>query len=145
MVNWLGWSVGVFLAFFLETFYLFLNNGLGNLEFFIQLLTLSVSILVFQFLIIRSLKPDFNILSWIAANVKGALLSFVVAIMIGLVVAAYQRPILRFFDRYNLDHGQTGLILGMIYFVVPIIGSISTSAMIAVDIFGWQFRKSERA
>jgi len=142
LVNWIGWSVGVFLAFFLETFYIFLNVGFGNMEFLIQLLTLSVCILLFQFLVVRSLKPDFNIFAWIAANVKGALLAFVVVIMIGLIVAEYQRPILRFLDRFRLDFGQTGLILCMIYFMVPLFGSISTSTMVAIDIFGWRFGKS---
>ena len=142
LVNWIGWSVGVFLAFFLETFYLFLNVDFWNLEFPFQLLTLSVCILLFQFLIIRGLKPDFNILSWITANVKGALLAFVIVIMIGLIVAEFQRSILHFLDRFNWDFGQTGLILGMIYFLVPLIGSISTSTMVAVDIFGWRFRKA---
>ena len=144
LVNWIGWSAGVFLAFYLETFYLFLNVDFGNSEFPFQLFTLSVCILLFQFLIVRSLKPDFNIFAWIAANVKGALLAFVVVIVIGLTVGVYQRPILRFFYNLHWDVDQTDLILNMIYFMVPLFGSISTSTMVVVDIFGWRFGKSEK-
>ena len=142
LVNWLGWSIGVFLAFFLETFYLFLNVDFGNSEFPIQLFTLSVCILVFQFFIVRNLKPDFNRFTWIAANVKSALLAFVVVMIIGLIVGVYQRPIIRFFERFYWAFDQTYLILSMIYFMVPLLGSITTSTMVAMDIFGWRFRKA---
>lgn len=100
-----------------------------------------VCVAVAQWLKFRQWKVKFDVYQWIAANVKGTFIALVFLLIIGSFVGAFQQNILDFLYHDHTYSAQTDLILKLISLTLPLLGSIGTSAMIAIDIFKWKFGK----
>jgi hypothetical protein len=100
-------------------------------------------VLFAQRLMLRQWQVKFGVYQWIAANMKGAFIAFVVLALIGGLVGKFQRPILDTLYGNHTYGAQTPFIFSFISVMVPLLGSIGTSIVIAIDIFGWRFGKSD--
>ena len=153
--NLLGWSVG-FLWMFgfwwgidLNGFHWFPSTEqilaryiiyyIGPvLEPFFKFLPFVVCVALAQWLKFRQWKVKFNNYQWIAANIKGAFIACVIVFIIGALVGIFQRPILEFLYHDQTQVTQTNLIFSLIFIVLPLLGSISTSIIVARDVFKWK-------
>ncbi|HEU0293078.1 MAG TPA: hypothetical protein VFR47_10110 [Anaerolineales bacterium] len=153
--NLLGWAVGILVGFDLESFYLFpwavthlrlspvADYLLGVvLQLLFPLLALIVCVGLAQWLRFRQWKIEFDRYEWIAANIKGTFVALVILFIIGLIVGEYQRPILDFLYGDQTYTAQTPFILSFISVMLPLLGSIGTSVMVAKDILNREFGKS---
>lgn len=96
-----------------------------------------VCVALVQWLKLRQWKVKFDNHQWIAANVKGTFLACIIVFIIGLFVGIFQRPVLDFLYHDHTTVTQTNLILSLIFVILPLLGSIGTSTMIAIDVFKW--------
>ncbi len=152
LFNLLGWAVGISWGFNFSTFFLFPRLSPAMADRFGTVIQLGFPVLVLiicvgfaQWLILRQREVEFDIYKWIAANVKGTFIASVIFILLSAFVGVIQRPILNFLYYRHLDIDQTDLILGLISVMLPLLGSIGTSVLVAVDIFEWKFGKSNLA
>ena len=152
--NLFGWVIGTLGGFDLAVFYLlpWAQKNLSPSTFYrfsdafqllFPLLMLIVSVGLVQLLKLRQWEVRFDIYKWIVANIKGAFIAFVVLVLIGGLVGKFQRPILNLLYGNHTYGAQTPFIFSFISAMVPLLGSIGTSIMIAIDVFGWKFGKSD--
>jgi hypothetical protein len=149
--NLLGWIAGalcgpglgvLFIFPFVESYINYRFDTAFQLGF--PLLMLIVCVGVAQWLKFRQWEVEVNIYKWAAANIKGGFVTFAVLLVIVLIVGEYQRQILDFFYGSHDYQAQNLFILTLVS-IMPLLGSICTSIMVAVDIFGWRLGKSELA
>ena len=153
LLNLFGWAVGFSGGFNLALFYWLsfavkypsssIIYKLGSVsQLWFPLLALIICLGLAQWLKFRQWKVEFNIYKWIAANVKGAFIAVIIFILISAFVGAIQQPLLNFLYNQHFDIDQTDLILGLISMILPLLGSIGTSVMVAADLIEWKIGKS---
>lgn len=148
LLNLLGWAVGISWGFNFSTFYLVpklspsMAYRFGSaIQLGFPLLVLIICVGLAQWLMLKQWKVKVDIYKWIAANIKGAIIAFVILFMFGAFVGALQRPILDFLYGNHTTSAQTDLILKLIFIGLPLLGSVGTSAMVAIDVLKLELRK----
>jgi hypothetical protein len=152
LFNLLGWAVGFSGGFLLALFFslsfaasypvsslIYKLGDVGALLF--PLVGLMVCLGFAQWLKFRQWKVKFDIYEWIAANVKGTLIALVIFILLGAIAGEFQRPILDFLYGEHTQTAQTPFILTYISVMLPLLGSVGTSVMVAKDVVN---KESER-
>jgi hypothetical protein len=152
LFNLLGWAVGFSGGFILALFYwlsfavtypsssiIYKLGDVGQLLF--PLLGLIVCLGVAQWLKFRQWEVRVDVYKWIAANVKGTFFAVIIFIFLGAIVGQFQRPILDFLYGEDTQTAQTPFILSYISVMLPLLGSIGTSVMVAKDILNWESGK----
>ena len=97
-----------------------------------------------QWLKFRQWEVKFDNYQWMAANFKGIFIACMIVLIIGIVVGIFQRPVLDFL--YN-DHSQVArnnLLLSLFFILLPLLGSMITSIVVAIDVLKWEFKRSNR-
>jgi hypothetical protein len=148
--NLLGWTVGVWAGlaslFIIQLIYLELPSSVDYILDFIQLLfpllLLIICVGLAQWLKFRKWGIELDIYKWIVANVKGTFIAMVISVLIGVIVGEFQRPILDFLYGEHTYSAQTPFIFTLIAVIPPLLGSIGTSVIVAIDILNWRFGKS---
>jgi hypothetical protein len=149
--NLLGWTVGIWVGvaiyFLIMLITLKLPRSadypLGVLQQLFPLLLLIVCIGLAQWLKFKKWEIEFDVYKWIAANVKGTFIAAVIFVLLGAIVGEYQRPILDFLYGEHTQTAQTPFIFSFISVMLPLLGSIGTAVIVAIDILNWQFGKSK--
>ena len=152
-INLLAWVVGISGGFNLASHILLplaenkLDSDIayqfsGFIQFGIPFLVLIVSISFAHWTIFNQWEVKVSIFKWIIANIKGTIFAVVIFFILGAIIAEFQRPILNFLYGTHLYEAQTPFIqYVLISGMLPLLGSIGTAIMIAVDIFEWIFWK----
>jgi len=154
LINLLGWALGFSGGFILALFYwlsfavtypsssiIYKLGDVGQLLF--PLLGLIICLGLAQWLKFRQWEVKFDVYKWVATNVKGTFIAVIIFILLGAIVGEFQRPILDFLYGEHTYTAQTPFILSFISVMLPLLGSIGTSIMVAKDILNWEFGKSK--